>query len=48
MSMIVLMCFVLTLSNKYICEIYEGREIHRRYVQADTLLLSVTVEDLNL
>ena len=24
---------------RYIWEIYEGREMHRRYVQADTLLL---------
>ena len=27
-----------TLSNKYIYEIYKGREMHRYYTQADTLL----------
>ena len=25
------------MSNKYICKIYKGREMHRRYVQAGTL-----------
>ena len=31
------MCFVLT-CNKHICKIYKGREMYRRYIQADTLL----------
>ena len=34
-------------SKKYIYEIYEGLEMHRHF-QADTLLFTVTVEDLNL
>ena len=34
--------------NKYIYEVYKGKEMHRHYVQADTFFLSVIVEDLNL
>ena len=29
-------------------EIYNGREMHRDYIQADTSLFIITVEDLNL
>ena len=36
--MIILMRFVWPMFNKYILENYEGIAIHRRYVQADTLL----------
>ena len=39
LSMIVLVWFIWTpLSNKCICEIYKGREMHRHYVQTGTLL----------
>ena len=35
-------------SNKYIYKIYKGREMHRCYVQADTLLFICYFGDLNL
>ena len=34
----VVVSFDLYISNKYICKIYFGRKVHRRYVKADTLL----------
>ena len=32
------------MSNKYICEINKGREMHRCYVQADTLLCNKDID----
>ena len=46
--MVVLMCFFWPIWIKYIRKIYEGREMQRHNVQADTLLFQICNKNMDM